>query len=134
MPDIKKILSIVFIFCCLAIFFAECWAGEAVPPPEPSIYLPLKKLSRGVVNLVTAPLEVPNQMYWQAKRGKDNTGRVIVGYVEGIFIGTGWTVVRFLAGTYDLITFPLPPYKKSLIQPEYVFDWYQEEDRELYGW
>jgi len=99
---------------------------ERVPPPEPSIYLPFKKLSRGVVNLVTAPLEVPNQMYWQAKRAKDDTGRIIAGYVEGIFIGTGWAILRFLAGSYDIITFPLPPYKKSLIQPEYLFDWYQQ--------
>ena len=124
----------VLILCCYIFFLGPSWAKEPTPPPEPPIYQPFKKLSRGVVNVVTAPLEVPNQMYWQAQRGKDDPGRIIAGYVEGIFIGTGWTMARFLAGTYDIITFPIPPYEKSLIQPEYLFDWHQKTDSEWFDW
>ena len=125
----------VLILCCYLLFLGQCWAKEpSTPPPEPPIYQPFKKLSRGLVNIVTAPLEVPNQMYWEAGRGKDNPGRIISGYVEGVFIGTGWTIGRFLAGSYDIITFPIPPYKKSLIQPEYLFDSYREEYQEWFDW
>lgn len=125
----------VLVLCCSIFFSGPCWAKDpSTLAPEPPIYQPFKKLSRGIVNAVTAPLEVPNQIYWQARKGKNEPGRIISGYVEGVFIGTGWTIARFLVGSYDIITFPIPPYKKSLIQPEYLFDSYREEYKELFDW
>jgi putative exosortase-associated protein (TIGR04073 family) len=126
--------TILILFCGMFFAAGQCWSKEPIPPPEPPIYQPFKKLSRGLVNVVTAPLEVPNQMYWQAEREKDDAGRAIAGYIEGVFIGTGWTIARFLAGSYDIITFPIPPYKKSLIQPEYIFDWHEKKGGAWSDW
>lgn len=85
----------------------------------PFVYKPFKKFGRGVANMVSCPLEIPYHIYLQGK-DEENWWGSFGGYFSGTFIGTGWTVWRFCAGTYDVTTFLFPSYEFSLIQPEYI--------------
>jgi len=89
-------------------------------PKVVKYYKPFQKLGRGMVNIISSPLEIPKQMYLQAIEGKTVWGTV-ARYIGGVFIGIGWTGYRFGAGVYDILTFPFPKLGDSIIEPEYVF-------------
>lgn len=61
------------------------------------------KLSRGVVNIVTSPLEFITQ--YMVLEEDHNTAVSVLG---GVVYGAGYTVTRILAGAYEVITFPIP--------------------------
>lgn len=81
------------------------------------------KLSRGVVNLVSSPIEVV--------RGIDLTSKsttVANGWTIGLVKGLAGTVLRFGTGLVDVVTFPFSwpdEYKEPLMNPKFVWqDWY----------
>jgi len=84
----------------------------------------IKKLQRGIVNIVTAPVEVPKQIraYWIAgsKKTMHISAWLFCGFVKGLWMAP----LRVGSGLWDVITFPLdlPGNGGSLLQPEYVFD------------
>ncbi len=82
-------------------------------------YHPADKFVRGLVNIVTAPLELPRRLR-QRTQG-DNTVR---GWTLGTTQGLGYVVVRFVAGTYEVLTFPAPAprHYTPVLEPEYVWD------------
>ncbi len=78
----------------------------------------MRKLGRGVANVVTAPLEmirtpslVNEQEGW------------IAGLTVGITQGLSATAVRGIAGVLEVATFliPIPKNFKPLVTPEFVF-------------
>jgi putative exosortase-associated protein (TIGR04073 family) len=83
----------------------------------------IQRFGRGVVNLLSSPLELPAQMYVRARywdERSDNPFKVMGGFFEGIpmgFVYCGW---RFAAGIYDIATFPFWCYDESIIDPEYI--------------
>ena len=85
---------------------------------------PGKKLLRGTVNLVTAPLEVPKQtrIYW--KKGAEKTDHILVWILSGFIKGSVNTFGRIGSGAWDVVTFPfsMPKDNKPLFEPDYVFD------------
>ena len=88
----------------------------------PSIPKPFMKFGRGCVNIVSSPLEIPNQMYLLADNADKNSKyglRTAAAAIEGLFMGVGYTFWRLGAGVYDLITFPVPNYEYCLITPPY---------------
>ena len=83
----------------------------------------MRKLGRGLTNIVTCPLELIRQPYLQSQQD-GAIGGTVIGLVKGV----GWTVARGAAGIYDAITFPLETPKgfRSPIHPEFVYahgDW-----------
>ena len=91
-----------------------------------SIALPLhadgpgKKLTRGALNLVSSPLELPNAIwdYWQMDNAKDFVAGLFWGPLAGIFNFTKRAVV----GVYEIVTFPLPvpaEYKPIIDDPAF---------------
>ena len=83
----------------------------------------MRKLGRGLTNIVTCPLELIRQPYLQSQQD-GALGGTMIGLVKGI----GWTVARGAAGLYDTITFPveIPKGFRSPIHPEFVYahgDW-----------
>lgn len=64
---------------------------------------PITKLSRGLINIVTSPLEFAIQ--YMELEDDHNTAVALVG---GIFNGVFFTAARILGGAYEVISFPIP--------------------------
>lgn len=80
----------------------------------------LKKLGRGLCNLITFPLEVPAQM-----TKVNNDEGPMASLTWGIIKGLAMTVVRLGAGAYETVTFPFPvpkDYKPLLTDPEFFLE------------
>ena len=88
---------------------------------EQIVHYRLHKFSRGIVNVVSSPLEVPNQMIRRAKEQNSFCGQV-AGYVTGVFTGVGWAVWRCTSGVADIATTPFCGNTEGLITPEFITD------------
>ena len=85
-----------------------------------------QKLQRGIINVVTAPLEVPKQarVYW--KEGAKKTDHILVWIFSGAAKGMADMTHRIVSGVWDIITFPfnIPKGYEPLKKPDYVLeDW-----------
>jgi putative exosortase-associated protein (TIGR04073 family) len=117
----KKVIPFCLTLVLICLFALPCSAIDNTGVPW--IYRPFKKLGRGVTNLVTSPLEIPNQMYVVSRKEYDESAQtwaVVGGYIAGFFSGFGYAGWRMAAGAYDTITFPFPSYEYSLIEPEFI--------------
>lgn len=79
---------------------------------------PKDKLSRGVANVLSAPLEILQNIDIEWKLSNN----AATGIFAGLFKGLAWTCGRLMSGAWDILTFALPKPKdyNSIIQPEYV--------------
>jgi len=79
---------------------------------------PKDKLSRGAANILSAVLEVPQNIDIEWKQSKN----AAVGIFTGLFKGLFWGAARCVSGLWDIATFafPKPNDYNSVIQPEYV--------------
>ena len=78
---------------------------------------PLTKLGRGVSNILTFPLEIPEQ----TSRANNSDGP-FAGATVGLLKGLQMTVVRAAVGVYEVVTFMAPcpgNYEPILKDPEY---------------
>ncbi len=77
------------------------------------------KLGRGVLNVVSSPVEVARTIHVDSEvHGKG------YGWTAGLVKGLGRTFVRLGAGVVDLVTFPFDfpdDNKAPLIEPEYAW-------------
>ena len=126
---IKAIIILVLIipFCCQA----------KETQDKPFISKPFMKLGRGMVNIISSPLEISNQMYLLSDHTHENSKygvETASAAIEGFFMGIVYTFWRLGAGTYDLFTFPLPAYEFCLITPPYFTvsyeSYYEKEKKE----
>ncbi len=104
---LKKII-IIFIFFAIS-FSVVIFCGYAEDNN------PLRKFSRGLVNLSVGWLEIPRQMV----KVKESSGD-IAGLFLGPLKGFAYTVGRMVVGAYEIGTFLVPPYRK-VIEPEFIF-------------
>jgi len=77
----------------------------------------LHKLGRGIVNVLTGWMEIPKEVA-EAWRETDPITGVVVGSIKGV----GYFAVRFFAGAYEILTFPMPFPENygPIIEPEFV--------------
>ena len=68
-----------------------------------NVILSMDKLGRGLTNVLLGWMEIPKQ---SIKRAIDTESAY--GYASGFVIGTGFFVLRELAGVYEIVTFPVP--------------------------
>jgi putative exosortase-associated protein (TIGR04073 family) len=103
----KKFIVLAVIGALFLSFVLPAFANE-----------PKDKLSRGVVNVLSAVLEVPQNIDIEWKLSKN----AAIGMFAGLFKGLFWGASRGVSGLWDLITFPFPKPAdyNSIIQPEYV--------------
>lgn len=106
----------------LMVFASSSFATEGQQPEAIAEKMAFK-LVRGVTNMATAVVEVPKQSYLTVR---DRGG---VGYVVGPLKGIGMAFYRFVTGAAETVFFavPQPGYYDSLIQPEYVWDGWEEK-------
>ncbi len=79
----------------------------------------LKKLGRGVCNVVTCPFELPEQI-----QRTNNSDGPMAGLTVGILKGVAMIGVRAIVGAYEIATFPIPlpkHYGPVLKDPEFFF-------------
>ena len=84
------------------------------------------KLERGVVNLITAPLEIPKQAILHSQEAPTLTKKTIYlipGFMKGVLFALG----RFGSGLWDVVTCNIekPANYNALMKPDYV--WQKEE-------
>jgi putative exosortase-associated protein (TIGR04073 family) len=80
----------------------------------------MTKLGRGVANMVTFPLEVPEQI----SRANNSDGP-FAGYTVGVLKGFGCALGRACVGVFEAATFLIPypkDFKPVLKDPEYFFE------------
>ena len=117
----KIILCMIFILAAVTNSFADSPAVE--------------KLQRGIVNLVTAPVEIPKQVRASWITGSEKTFHISAWLFYGFVKGLWMTPVRMVSGLWDIVTFPFdtPAKGKSLLTPAYVFDdWPKREKGVVY--
>jgi len=104
------ILTLIFLLSLHSL----CWAADN----------PGDKLSRGVVNIISAPLEIAKQIDKEWKNQTDKTKKVSLGLFGGFFKGITYTVGRMGSGVWDVVTCPfqLPKGYEPLMKPDYVLD------------
>lgn len=81
----------------------------------------LTKLGRGLCNMVTFPLEFPEQI----SRVNNSDGPFAASTV-GVLKGVGWMVARACVGLYETVTFAFPcpkNYEPVLRDPEYFLEY-----------
>ena len=85
-----------------------------------------RKIARGTVNVVSAPLEILNQPVRLAEKEKSFM-RQVSGVVAGVPVGVGYGVGRVFAGTFDIATAPATIPARALIEAEFtsphLLDW-----------
>ena len=123
----KKFITINALIILMSILPNYCRAEEL--SGKPSFSKPLVKIGRGMINIVSSPLELPNQMYLLSSHAHDNSKYGIEtasAAIEGFLMGVVYSFWRLGAGTYDLVTFPLPKYETTIITPTYFTVSYEE--------
>ena len=81
---------------------------------------PLKKLGRGVANVLTCPYE----LVYQVMKSNNSDG-VFAGATVGVIKGVGMIVARGMVGVYEIASFPIPvpkDYQPILKDPEFFFE------------
>lgn len=101
----------ILIFLIISHFFLlPLCAGE---------YNAVRKLGRGFANLATGWIETIHQPIITKEQGSGISGEVN-GFFYGSLKGFAYFIGRTVVGAYEIVTFPLPPYK-PVIEPEYIF-------------
>jgi len=81
---------------------------------------PVTKLGRGICNMLTFPLEIPEQI----SRVNNSDGPFAASTV-GVLKGFGWAIGRACVGVFEAATFIFPGpknYEPVLKDPEYFLD------------
>jgi len=123
----KKVLLTACV-CALTVMLAlPAFAAKEPVDPDRKVDTELSrvhgKLKRGVLNLVSFPLEIPKQVKGEVAEGKNIPHKLVL-IVPGIFKGLGYSVVRAVSGLWDVATFNMnyPKDSQPLLKPDYVWE------------
>lgn len=103
-----KVVSI----CLIALLLLSSGLAYAKSPGD--------KLVRGVGNILSGVLEVPQTIGEEWK----SSNNMAVGMFAGLFKGIAQWGARTVSGMWDILTFPVakPEGYEPLYKPDYVFD------------
>jgi putative exosortase-associated protein (TIGR04073 family) len=90
-----------------------------------------RKLGRGMTNIVTAPIEIPNQAVNMSAES-DAPAEQLAGYFGGFITGFAYGTGRVVSGMYDIVTSPFggpagPTMDEEFISSEFA-DKVEERD------
>ena len=92
-------------------------------------YGPMRKLGRGIWNMITFPCEFPNRIY----KTTQDMGHSPQWIVYGVFSGLVMAGYRAFAGVLETMTFPIPipgeKYEPMVKDPEFFFFEPKEEGK-----
>ena len=91
---------------------------------------PLIKLERGVVNVVTAPVEIVKEFRTHWIKGSEKTSHISAWLFCGLVKGVVMTAARAGSGIWDIATFPVsvPKDYAPLLKPVYVYEEWPRRD------
>ena len=115
MKKVSVIFLVMGVF--LAATVSSIWAGSV--EDEKVVRQHVHKFSRGIVNVGTAPLEIPKQMIKRAQNGRGADGQ-LAGYITGTITGVGWGIWRLTSGIADIVSAPFSGREEGLIEPEFI--------------
>ena len=125
----KKALFIILLLAAPHMAFG---ADEATAPKNPSaettvtVRNPAEKLNRGLVNIITSPIEIAKQVDLSWKEGAKTDKNAGASVFSGFFKGLGFTVMRMGSGIWDVVSFPFKTPGKTnyepMMKPEFVLD------------
>ena len=102
----KKLLILVLTAGIAGISMAD------IQEPPGARHGALRKLSRGLANIIYGVTEIPVQMVRSEHEGANGEKAAY-----GAVFGAGKTLARLGYGIYELITFPVPTYKETYRAP-----------------
>lgn len=127
----RKILHILLIVVALAsLLLSGCsmssnnyvGRGESYADRAP------RKLGRGLTNIFSAPLEIPNQAVDLAAE-TDDPAEQAAGYLGGIFVGFAYGTGRIVSGMYDIVTSPFGGPSGPTMDPDLISsDFFEKVD------
>ena len=88
---------------------------------------PMKKLGRGLANMLTCPLGLI-----QGIKDTNLESGPMAAFTWGVLVGTVNVVKRVAVGAYETVTFPIPVpegYKPILTDPEFYF----QSETDIFG-
>ncbi|MFH1189126.1 MAG: exosortase system-associated protein, TIGR04073 family [Candidatus Omnitrophota bacterium] len=100
-------------------YCADSGRGSVNMPEQPKGD-PLKKLGRGLSNIMTFPLEIPSQIS-KTNNSDGPVAALSYGVVKGFVMG----IFRAFVGIYEVVSFPLPYpewYRPILTDPEFMLE------------
>lgn len=113
----KCVVTLMTFTLLVALPASLVWGGSV---EEEKVIRPhVHKLSRGVVNIGSAPLEIPKQMIKRAQEGR-GVDEQLAGYLTGTVTGVGWCFWRLGSGIVDVFSVPFSGNEKGLIEPEFI--------------
>lgn len=117
-----RIFAVILPLVLLCLFTIPSFAQEAQQPEAIAEKMAFK-LVRGVTNVTTGIAEIPKQSYLTI-RDRGN-----IGYVVGPIKGFGMAIYRTLMGAVETVFFlvPQPGYYDPIIDPEYVWNGWEEK-------
>ena len=85
---------------------------------------PAEKLNRGIVNIITAPIEIAKQIDLSWKQSAQKSKYASTGIFSGFVKGLVYTVGRTGSGIWDILSFPFktPDNYAPLMKPDFVLD------------
>lgn len=126
--------SLCLSLCATPLLAADSPAVPTIPAqnaavnPAPdaakiTVQNPADKLGRGIVNIITSPIEIAKQVDLNWKQSAKSKSQA-KGIVTGFFKGLAYTVGRMGSGVWDVISFPFktPKNYEPLMKPEFVLD------------
>lgn len=130
-----KNIFIFILLCFVLLNFSEAFASKAQEDAAKGTDIalidttdmryhrtPIRKLYRGMLNVLTCPLEVPASMFNVAADEENAFTGFALGGIQGVWT----TLLRGLEGVFDVVTFIIPPYSKSIVTPEFAWDSLQQ--------
>jgi putative exosortase-associated protein (TIGR04073 family) len=122
MRAVSTMLALLILVCIASPSFAQ-----EEPRPESIIGKMAVKLTRGVTNIVTSPIEIPKQTVITTR----DMGPV--GLIVGPLKGIGMTAYRAFIGCVEtaFFTVPQPGYYDPTIDPDYVWNGWEEQQTRL---
>lgn len=82
------------------------------------------KFKRGVINVLTAPVEIPKQIKVEVQENSSGKAEAVLAGMGGTVKGLIYTVGRLGSGLWDMVgcNLAIPEGYEPLMYPEYVYD------------
>jgi len=104
----KKTAKYILIIASILLVCPPVFAGDN----------PIKKLNRGLINIITSPVEIAKQINkeWKRDAQKEEKESAPKKIFSGLFSGISQSLKKLSSGIVDVVTFPIQPSQEKKSQ------------------